>query len=366
MPRKEIPRATGVFEKLPGSGVWWIRYRDHGKLHREKVGRRQDAIDLYKLRKAEILRGRKLPQNLRKAEIKFNQIVELSLKYSQRHHTDQRNVKSRIAHIVADFGERIASDIKPSEIDEWLAENTATAGTANRYRAVFSLIYREAVRNGLLSSNPARLVRQRKESSGRIRYLLDEEEDRLCQAVRELCPEHMPELTIAVGTGMRKSEQYGLIWPQVDFGRREIHLRKTKNGEARDVPMSVGVLAAFQQLKPARIKPTDRVFAIETPREWFEGVREKAKLTDFRWHDCRHTFCSRLAMAGVPLKTIQSLAGHKTISITARYAHLAPSTLHSAVDLIRLPGNKGQTRHTKRSREGLPTNKAAAASATNK
>jgi hypothetical protein len=52
MPRKEIPKATGVFEKVPGSGVWWIRYRDQGKLHREKVGRRQDAIDLYKLRKA--------------------------------------------------------------------------------------------------------------------------------------------------------------------------------------------------------------------------------------------------------------------------------------------------------------------------
>ena len=71
MPRKVVPKATGVFEKSAGSGVWWIRYRNQGQLDREKVSRRQDAIDLYKLRKAEILRGRKLPQNLRRADVKF-------------------------------------------------------------------------------------------------------------------------------------------------------------------------------------------------------------------------------------------------------------------------------------------------------
>lgn len=340
MPRKDIPKATGVFEKVPDSGVWWIRYRDQGQLHREKVGRRQDAIDLYKLRKAEILRGRKLPQNVRRAEVKFKDLAEAALQYSENHHGDKRNVRSRIQQILPDFGERIAAAIKPAEIDGWISEHTRTAGTANRYRAVFSLVYREAVRNGRVDSNPARLVRQRKESSGRIRYLLDEEEDRLCKVIDELFSEHMPELTIAVGTGMRKSEQYGLIWKQVDFKRREVHLPKTKNGEPRDVPMSAAVLAAFQRLKPLNARSPDRVFAIRDSREWFEAARKKAKLEDFRWHDCRHTFCSRLAMAGVPLKTIQILAGHKTIAITARYAHLAPNTLHVAVDLIRVPGYK--------------------------
>ena len=88
MPRKEVPKATGVFEKVPDSGVWWIRYRDQGQLHREKVGRRQDAIDLYKLRKAEILRGRKLPQNVRRAEVKFKDLAEAALQYSENHHGD--------------------------------------------------------------------------------------------------------------------------------------------------------------------------------------------------------------------------------------------------------------------------------------
>jgi integrase len=316
-----------------------VRYRDQGQLHREKVGRRQDAIDLYKLRKAEILRGRKLPTNLRRAEIKFKDQADAALEYSEHHHGDKRNVRSRINQILPDFSERLASAIKPAEIDSWIAEHRKSAGTANRYRAVFSLIYREAVRNGRVDSNPARLVRQRKESNGRIRYLLDEEEDRLCKVILELFPEHMPELTITVGTGMRKSEQYGLIWKRIDFKRREVHLSKTKNNEARDVPMSAAVFAAFQRIKPSKTNATDRVFAILDPRDWFEAARKKAKMEDFRWHDCRHTFCSRLAMAGVPLKTIQILAGHKTISITARYAHLAPNTLHAAVEMIRVPAS---------------------------
>ena len=230
-------------------------------------------------------------------------------------------MKSRIGQILPDFGERTAAAIKPADIDEWIAEHTKTAGTANRYRAVFSLIYREAVRNGRVAINPARLVRQRKESNGRIRYLLDEEEDRLCKTILDLFPEHMPELTIAVGTGMRKSEQYGLIWKRVDFKRREVHLPKTKNGEARDVPMSVGRVCRISADETAKCKTRRSRVPNPQPARMVRGRERKPKLDDFRWHDCRHTFCSRLAMAGVPLKTIQMLAGHKTIAITARYAH---------------------------------------------
>jgi len=102
--------------------------------------------------------------------------------------------------------------------------------------------------------------------------------------------------------------------------------------------MNSSVRGAFQRLKgKTGAEPGIRVFVIDNPRRWFEEAREKAKLTSYNWHDNRHTFCSRLAMAGVSLKTIQVLAGHKTISMSARYAHLAPNTLHSAVELIAVP-----------------------------
>lgn len=98
--------------------------------------------------------------------------------------------------------------------------------------------------------------------------------------------------------------------------------------------MNSDVIAAFETLRGDRKNLAGRVFAIHNSKGWFESARAKSGVKNFRWHDLRHTFCSRLAMANVPLETIQVLAGHKTISITAKYAHLAPSTLHTAVELI--------------------------------
>jgi integrase len=139
---------------------------------------------------------------------------------------------------------------------------------------------------------------------------------------------------IAIGTGQRKSEQYSLEWPQIDFTRCEVPLRKTKNGDTRDIPMNSDVVAAFQSLMPGGKKPNGRVFSIHDCRAWFESALAKAGIKGFRWHDCRHTFCSHLAMAGVGLKQIQTMAGHKTIGMTARYSHLSPSTLPLDVELI--------------------------------
>jgi site-specific recombinase XerD len=69
-------------------------------------------------------------------------------------------------------------------------------------------------------------------------------------------------------------------------------------------------------------------------RRWFEEALEVAELEDFRWHDLRHTFASRLVMAGVDLRTVQELMGHKTISMTVRYSHLAPTHLQEAVERL--------------------------------
>jgi site-specific recombinase XerD len=103
--------------------------------------------------------------------------------------------------------------------------------------------------------------------------------------------------------------------------------------------MNEEVFAAFAELKARNpvAKKTDRVFEIENPRRWFTTALEYAEIAKFRWHDCRHTFCSRLAMRGVNLKVIQTLAGHKTITMTARYAHLDDASLRVAVNSLAAP-----------------------------
>lgn len=266
--------------------------------------------------------------------IRFSALATEVLAFSDKHHRDTRNVISRLKRITEDFGDRVADQIKPAQIDQWIADNTKTAATANRYRALFSLVFREALRNGNVTSNPARLVRQRHENNGRIRFLTDEEDANLSKVILERFPEHLPELIVSLGTGMRVSEQYSLTWKQIDFERREIHLDRTKNGSSRTIPMNSAVVAAFKRLEEIcpTPGPTGLVFSIKKPRMWFGTALEKARIENYRWHDNRHTFCSRLAMLGENLKVIQQLAGHKTIQMSARYAHLGEKSLRSAVD----------------------------------
>ncbi|HEX4037758.1 MAG TPA: site-specific integrase [Acidobacteriaceae bacterium] len=298
------------------------------------MGRKSDALALYQKRKNEIRVGTKLPENMRRASIRFGQLAEDIRRYSEKHHRDQGHIESRLKRILPDFETRQADQIKPEEIDGWIARNTKAAATANRYRALFSLIFREALRNGKVTGNPARLVRLRHENNGRIRFLTDDEEKRLRKAITKQFPEHLPELTVSLGTGMRLSEQYSLTWEQIDFARKEINLEQTKNGSARTIPMNSDVLQAFEILHEmdAPASPSSRIFLLHSPRYWFATALAEARIARYRWHDNRHTFCSRLAMRGENMKVIQQLAGHKTIQMSARYAHLGEKNLRTAIE----------------------------------
>ena len=150
MPRKVTAKVRGVYEREPGSGVWWICYKQDGIRHREKVGSRGNAIALYQQRKSELRAGKKLPTNMRNRGVTFAQLATEVEKWSAEHHPkDIRTVKSRMKVLVAEFGDRTAQGIKPSQIEQWLSFQTDWApATKNRYRALISLVYGQAMRNG--------------------------------------------------------------------------------------------------------------------------------------------------------------------------------------------------------------------------
>lgn len=142
---------------------------------------------------------------------------------------------------------------------------------------------------------------------------------------------------------MRWSEQFTLAWSQVNLKQRVIHLWATKDPSgrvqtrARNVPLnSVTVAALIEQQQMVPHEPNDSVFpeAGDYCRFWFEPALAEAKVADYTWHCNRHTFCSWMAIAGRSLKEIQELAGHKTIAMAARYAHLAPETTITASESI--------------------------------
>ena len=248
------------------------------------------------------------------------------------------------------LGDRTAAEVTPQEVEQWLQSRCKTAATANRYKAFISLCYRQGMRNGKVSSNPARLVQQQKESAGRLRFLTREEYNRVCKAIRKLFPAHLPEFVVSVNTGMRLSEQYSCTWSQVDMSRRAIDLTETKNGSARTIRLNPDALAAIESVRLPGQKPPDRVFPRQgnsdsfDTRSWFQPCLAEAKITGYVWHANRHTFCSWLAMAGATIKEIQELAGHKTITMSARYAHLSPDHKLSVIDRIAAAATKTATR----------------------
>lgn len=283
MPKQRKP-VKGVWERELGSDIWWIRYRVDGALKREKVGTHGAAKDLLLKRKNEIRERVKMPENMRQTSVRFKTLCDAILIYSQEHHRDFRSVKIRVRRLAVEFGDIPADKIKSSEIDAWLSKATKTPATSNRYRALFSLMFREALRNGKVASNPARLVRQRAENNGRIRFLTEAEEKNLRGAIRSRFPEHEAELTISLGTGMRLSEQYTLVRKNIDFERREINLDRTKNGSPRMIPMNDAVMGAMVEFTE-RSNSGSRdalVFPIKNPKDWFKPAIADAKIFNYR------------------------------------------------------------------------------------
>lgn len=154
------------------------------------------------------------------------------------------------------------------------------------------------------------------------------------------CPEHMSDLDIALNTGMRKSEQYGLTWADLNLDARRVSLKRTKNGSPRHIPLNSVALAAFKAIaakngrKGNVFGPADGSHPFLAHGGWWDAVVEKAGLENFHWHDCRHHFASKAVMPGVDLRTLQQLLGHKTLQMVVRYSHLSQSHELAAVEKL--------------------------------
>lgn len=340
----EERKLRGIYEREPGSNIWWIRYADAtGRIRREKAGTKGAAIKLYQKRKTEVLQGKKLPENLRAPLVGFAELTKDALAYSKAHKRSYGDDVIRMEKVLATFRGRSAESITPRELERFLAENAEendwAPATINRYRALLSLVYRLGIESGKVKENPARLVKHRQENNARVRWLSNEEEVRLRTYIQNTCPEHIPELDLALHTGMRLGEMYSLTWENVNMSRKVLTIARSKNGETRHVPLNATALFALGELRKRSEGAGSVVRNLDGepfagPRYWFEPALPKAKIRRFSWHCLRHTFASRLVMAGVDLRTVQELMGHKSIEMTVRYSHLAPKHTLAAVERL--------------------------------
>jgi len=304
-----------------------------------------------------------------------------------------KDKKTHVKYLIEAFGRLELKDFTTRTVELYyrgFTDSGRTISTANRYLQTLKAMFTKAVEWELVEEEVLKRVRRVKllpENNRRLRFLSRVEG----QALINACEPHLKPIVItALNTGMRREEILSLEWGKhVDLKHGFILLDRTKNGERREVPINQVLKGVFQGLvrhinspyvftdsAGRRFKDLKRSFSSACRKaEWekcsacsFERqksggespgncpqcgkeVLRVAGINDFRFHDLRHTFASWLVMAGVDLTTVSRLLGHKSLTMTLRYSHLAPSHMVKAVavlengyDLVTLGEKEGKER----------------------
>lgn len=268
-------------------------------------------------------------------------------------------------------------EITPSLIEQWrikrLNDGISTA-TLNRDIGTLKSLFTKAVEWGVIKENYLKNLKLSKiDRAPKVRYLSFDEERNLRQALVEregqlkqdrkrgnewrqargydLLPQYeenehcdylTPMVLISINTGLRQGELFHLTWEMIDLQERSIIITGeiTKNSNSRYIPLNDEAYKIIQQLYIKSNVTNGLVFPSKDnkpfnniKRSW-TTILKKAQITEFRWHDLRHHFASKLVMAGIDLNTVRELLGHSDIKMTLRYAHLAPEHKIKAVNKI--------------------------------
>lgn len=278
---------------------------------------------------------------------------------------------------VKPFGHKDLFEITPALIDQWRTQKLKigrSTETLNRDIATFKAALSKAVLWGIVDKHPlANLRLLKSDASIKVRYLTREEEKNLRLALDkreaelrdarnrgnqwreqrgyDLLPDltdhfadHLkPMIILSLNTGMRQGELLSLKWSSVDFTTKVLTIEGSlaKSGKTRHIPLNQEAFTVLQHWRKSNnnglIFPNENGAQFYTVKKGWAKILKIAQIDNFRWHDMRHHFASRLVMAGVDLNTVRELLGHSDLKMTLRYAHLAPE--HKAEAVARL--NRG-------------------------
>ena len=326
-----------------GSKTYRVKIRLNGhKPVSESFTRKTDAKDWAKRTEAAMKEGRHFPE----AASKKKTVADLVDRYVSDvcpEKKDGAKTARQLEWWKAEHGFRVLAEMTPEmlvEARDSLARAKGPTGkkrsgaTVNRYCAALSVALTMATREwGWLRENPMRRVTKRKEARGRVRFLSDEEHERLLPACKESSFSYLyPIVVLALSTGMRRGEILALRWKDVDLKRGRVTLEDTKNGDRRGVPLKGEALSLLVEISKVRLLGDDRVFLeASNVGERFSRAVRTAGVHDFRFHDLRHSCASYLAMNGCTPSEIAGVLGHRTLAMVKRYAHLSDAHLDQKV-----------------------------------
>ncbi|WP_215882360.1 tyrosine-type recombinase/integrase [Acidithiobacillus thiooxidans] len=295
-------------------------------------------------------------RHFKTSEAKRHTLAEAIERYEREKLQGMRAKDARKQHLdywKAELGTLTLADVTPAVIKERMtrladepSERTGrnrSASTLNHYRQALASVMTEAVKDWeWLEASPMVKVGKKAEPRGRVRYLSDDERERLLLACKESANDDLYlAVLLALTTGGRQAETMGASWSQIDLNRATLQLEETKNGSRRALHLVGPVLEMLKErakvrridtglLFPSRVNPKQPV-DLRTP---WENALKAAGVEGFHWHDLRHTFASMAAMNGASLPELAALLGHKTLAMVQRYAHLSPQHTASLAERV--------------------------------
>lgn len=338
----------GLEERPKGSGVWYIRYHDHlGKEHREKVGPKALARKCYEQRKTEIRQLKFDPDAVTR---RVTWTVGKMLAHFREHRKvigpkNQYNDQMYVDQWTKDFGKVQLDHLKPSHLEEWRRQRIQEGvkpATVNRPITYLAAYFNLAIEAGFCKENPAKKIKKLPENNERTRYLDPETEYPRLKAY--MSPEDFDQVEFALFTGLRQSEQFELEWSRVDLRALFVKIHDTKAGKERIVRLNGPALAVLARQRerypespwvfpapndPSRHRNQDNFY-----KRVYKPACTAANIQDLTWHDLRRSFGSWLMMKGASAYAVQKLLGHSSGRMMERYAHLSPTYMGSAVDLL--------------------------------
>lgn len=323
---------------------------------------------------ADFVRGYE-PGSRRKKNFTLKEFIEKE--YAPWCRTNRKRADEDIYRLRArfeeDFGRELLSNITPLLVDKWRSKrirNGIKPITVNRDIAILKSMLTKAEEWGIISINPLdRFKPARVDTVAKVRYLTKDEEVRLKKELNNrdekikasrskgnewrnergydlfvdlyqfVYADHLtPMVLLSLNTGLRRGELFSLCWCDINFNQAILTVGggNAKSGKTRHVPLNT---VALQILQDWHKQTTTKGLVFQNhngmqfdnvKKSWMR-ILERAEIENFRWHDMRHHFASKLVMAGVDLNTVRELLGHADIKMTLRYAHLAPEHKAKAV-----------------------------------
>ncbi|MBI4999021.1 MAG: site-specific integrase [Rhodocyclales bacterium] len=305
------------------NGKWQAKVRCHGVTTSETFSTKSAAESWARRQESEVERGLWRDNSeaertlLRDALDRYRD--EVSVK--KRGHDQERSLINilRDAQIARVTLARIRSADIASLVELWRKSGAAPA-TISRRLALLSHVFETARKSWGMDGlgNPVRLIQLPKLNNARERRVTDDEIEALCQAAAQTaCLPAM--IRIAVETGMRRGEIVGMHWQDIDLEKRVVRLPMTKNGYARDVPLSS---RAVDVLRKQRRNISGQVFQVreDSVTQAFDRACVRAQVEDLRFHDLRHEATSRLAEK-LSVHELAKVTGHRDLRMLMRYYH---------------------------------------------